>query len=84
MTERHAITQRAESIVAKLKRLVSLWSDGLTDDEISEALGGAGNGWSRKSVKRYRQVLRLIDPTRPAWRHRPHLKHKAAGRWSAL
>lgn len=81
-TPRHAITQRGEGIISKLKRLLSLWSEGRTDEEISEALGGAGSGWSRRNVKRYRQVLRLIDPEKPAWRVKR--KPAASGRWSAF
>lgn len=69
---RHAAGIRSDGIIDKLRRLRCLWLEGRTDAEISEALGGAGTGWSRKSVKRYRQVLQLA------------LGKACGGRWSAL
>jgi len=71
---RHAAAIRSDGILAKLTRLRAMWLDGKTDAEISEALGGAGCGWSKKSVKRYRHVLKLAL----------HQPSDAIGRWSPL
>ena len=69
---RHAASIRSDGILSKLRTLRALWLDGKSDAEISEVLGGAGSGWSRKSVKRYRQVLQLA------------LGKASGGKWSAL
>ena len=76
MSERQQAYDVAGGIMRKLERIRQLWLDGHTDAEISAELGGSsvsrrqGEGWSAQTVKRYRRVLRLIDPERPAWRHR--------------
>lgn len=75
---REEMTQRGLGIAAMQARIAELWGEGRSDDEIGEAIDKCAH-----TVKRYRQVLQLINPVERRQR-RQRGGAGISGRWSNL